>query len=175
MLNKVHGSVELEKELRLAEGLLAKTLNDLDKRVDMDLFDDRSILELNDFRFRQPNRDHVFDTELGEGLIVEQSLGDLTINTPLKGVVNLEHQCELKNINIVNRPKLKIIERSEISDTVVVRRTLGAKFSTIEVSFADGCRDGQTCKAEKGEQFDKAGMHFRSWLADLYGQLTSKK
>jgi len=44
---------------------------------------------------------------------------------------------------------------------------LGAKFSTIEVSFADGPRDGQTCKAEKGEQFDKAGMHFRSWLADL--------
>jgi hypothetical protein len=91
LLNKVHRSVELEKELRLGERLLAKTLNDLDKRVDMGLFDDRSILELNDFRFGQPNRDHVFDTELGEGLIVEQSLGDLTINELLKGVVNLEH------------------------------------------------------------------------------------
>ena len=51
----------------------------------MDLFDDRSILELNDFTFGQPNRDHIFDTELGECLIVEQSLGDLTINTVLKG------------------------------------------------------------------------------------------
>jgi len=84
LLNKVHGSVELEKELRLVEGLLAKTLDDLDKRVDMDLFDDCSILELNDFRFGQPNFDHLLDTELGEGLIVKQSLGDLTINARLK-------------------------------------------------------------------------------------------
>ena len=82
--------------------------------------------------------------------------------------MNLQHQCELQNINIVDGSKLKIIERSVIPDAVVVRGRLGAKLSAIEVSFADGCRDGQTCKAEKGEQFDKAGMHFRSWLADLF-------
>jgi hypothetical protein len=85
LLNKVHGSVELEKELRLVKGLLAKTFNDLNERVNVGLFDNRGILELNDFRFGQPNREHVFETELRECLIVEQSLGDLTINALLKG------------------------------------------------------------------------------------------
>src|SRR5271155_4660388 len=84
LLNEVHGSVELEKELRLGQGLFAETLDDLDKRVNMGLFDKRGVLELNDFRFGQPNFDHLLDTELGEGLIVKQSLGDLTINALLK-------------------------------------------------------------------------------------------
>ena len=90
-------------------------------------------------------------------------------------MINLKHQCELKDINIVDGAKLEIIERSVISDAVVLLRRLGAKLSTIEVSFTDGCRDGQTCKAEKGEQFDKTGMHFKSWLADLYRRRIDSK
>lgn len=85
LFDKVHGSVELEVELRLAEWLLAKTLDDLDKRVDMGLFNNSSILELNDFRYRQSNRDHFFDTELGEGLIVEQCLLNLMVNVCTPG------------------------------------------------------------------------------------------
>jgi len=133
----------------------------------MSLFNNGSILELNNFGFRQSNRDHFFDAELGEGLIIKQRLLDLrSLAFSLCGMMNLEHQSELEDVNVIDRSELKVAERSPTSDTIVLRGRLRTEMSHIEMSFADGSSNGQTCKAEKGAQFDKR-MHLKKLACRL--------
>ena len=71
MFDEIYDGAELEKECGLGERLLAEAREDRDKCVYMGLFDDGTVTELNDLRFRQSNGQHFFDAELREAFIVE--------------------------------------------------------------------------------------------------------
>jgi hypothetical protein len=77
LFDKINNRREREEERGLVEWLHAQTLKDANDGIDVSLFNDESILELDDLRLRQSNREHITYAELGECLLVKQGLSNL--------------------------------------------------------------------------------------------------
>jgi hypothetical protein len=136
LLNKINWGVELEVEFGLIERLLAKAREDFDDGVDMRLFNDDRVLQQDDFGFGQSNRKHILDTELREALLVKQGLLNLLLISFGRRGLYLEHQSELKDVDVVDIFDLEPFVATIILLPKVVGRRTMAKVSDVVIALA---------------------------------------